>query len=281
MRILYHQAEDIPCMHSYEIKRGFLELGHEVFSNLVNQEGVQPEDGGIYDITVVSTSGARDNNFVPLGKYIYVDGRDTADRSPLHNGATVFKANGNREGALRLPACVDPAWLTPPSKKRKTQLSFLSGHGEHGRDEVMQWVKLRGGLVGSVDDVDIKPVNPKHSAVHCNVFSPKYYAALKDTVASINAPGGGVMTKRFFEIIASGCVCLNYVPLDYYQSTNNILDALPDDIGFPREAVLNFSTKLEFADCLKRVSPDLARETYKWAKRWTYKEKAQYILKYA
>lgn len=278
-KILFYQSADVACMQTHDLLMGFNELGHEVHSNILNYPFLRPIGrDNEFDYQFVSTSGALCLPYYPKGRYAFIDGRDTnwIEQGQLERADVYFKTNSVSHRVRKLPTCVDPKWLKEPGE-RSIKCSFMTGHGERGRDKVIEWCK-KAGVKLDLELDDRKALNPIYPAESCNIYSQKYHDVLQDCEAAINAPGGGVMTKRFFEAMASGCALLNFVPERYHQETANILDTIPDSLNFPKEAVLNFSNEKELKEALNNISIENAQKTYEWAKSWTFKEKAAYVL---
>lgn len=253
-------------MHSHDIMLGLHLLGHEVQSNIDNYLFIQPPKD--WDLKIVSTTG---NNPAKLQDCdAFIDGRDQEDIQTEFNGVPYFKTNG-KEG-IKLPSCVNPEVFTAPEVPRHREAVFLSGHLSFGREELNKIIAAE--YVDGVAD----RLNSHYLASSCNIYSTEYLSVLANTRITVNAPGGGVNTKKFFESIAQGCLVLNYIPLNYHQEVKDILEIIPEELNFPKHAIMNFTTKEEYEAIMKDPPLELARLTYDWSKTWTAKEKAKYVL---
>lgn len=265
MKIYYHQATNDYCMHSHDIMLGLYLLGHEVQSNIQNYLFLEPPKD--WDLKIVSTTG--NNVAMPQDCDALIDGRDQED-TILGVNVPYFKTNGKH--GIKLPSCVNPEVFTSPEVPRNRDVIFLTGHMSFGREQ------LQDIIAGEYVEHVPQKLNPNYVASSCNIYSTEYLDVLADTRVTINAPGGGVNTKKFFESIAQGCLVLNFIPEDYHQEVSNILDIIPDELNFPKDAVINFKTKKEFDEIMADPPLYLARKTFDWSKTWTPKEKAQYVL---
>lgn len=265
MKIYYYQTSDCYCMISHALMLGLHQLGHEVQSNIDNYPFLKPAVK--WDLKVVSTNGNMPALYQDCD--VFVDGRDQEDVLTDFQYNKYFKSNG--DFGIKLPTCVNPQIYYSPNTPRTRKVSFLSGHTTFGREDVNKWVTAE-----FIDDTPL-PVVDRYAGISCNMYSPKYYQVLADSKISINAPGGGTNTKKFFEIMAAGCLTLNYIPRDYPRNPD-ILKLIPSEIDFPFDAVLNFSSKEELDEILKDPPYELAWKTYEFAKRWSPINLAEYFL---
>lgn len=265
-KIYYHQAADVYCMASHILLTGFYQLGHEVQSNILNYPFIKPIDNP--DLRLSGTSGNMKADYTPCDAFI--DGRDQEDMQQEYMGGIYFKSNG--AGGIKLPACTMPERYVSPEAPRSNKIVFLAGHTDFGREY------LKDIIEASFIDGDNRPLVPQYPAESCNMYSAKYYDALADAKISVNAPGGSANTKKFQEIMASGCLTLNFIPPTYHQATPDVLDLIPPELNFPRHAVLNFHNKEEFDEIMKNPPVHLAWETFRWAQSWNPRTAATYVL---
>ncbi len=267
MKIYYDQAADVYCQMSHALLQGFHQLGHEVQSNVYNYPFIKSIDNP--DVRIASTSGNISALYMPCD--IFIDGRDQADiQTDFQDHPLYFKSNGSEK--LKLPACMMPQKYVSPEAPRTTEIIFLAGHSDFGREHLQEIIPA------SFVDGDNLPLVPQYPATSCNMYSAKYYDALASAKISVNAPGGSANTKKFHEITSHGCLTLNFIPPTYHQTTPDVLDLIPEDLNFPRHAVLNFRNKDEFDQIMKDPPYHLAWETFEWAMNWNPKAMASYVL---
>lgn len=267
MKIYYDQAADVYCQMSHALLQGFHQLGHEVQSNVYNYPFIKSIDKP--DVRIVSTSGNISALYQPCDAFI--DGRDQEDMQFEFLNHLYFKSNGNQ--GIKLPACMMPQKYVSPEAPRTNEIIFLAGHSDNGREH------LKGIIEASFVDGGNLPLVPQYDAVSCNMYSSKYYEALANSRISVNAPGGSANTKKFQEITSHGCLTLNFIPPTYHQATPDVLDLIPEELNFPRHAVLNFRTKDEFDQIMKDPPYHLAWESFAWALNWNPKAMATYVLR--
>lgn len=288
MNIGYVQSADVYCMHSNDLLVGFHELGHRIFSNVLNYSFLESYGDEDIHCMFVSTTGNLYSFDSPDYEYFFfIDGRDSAEVEwDMYERSTLyFKTNLMDEGSKFrfLPSCTsNEQSKLVADRPRTNRLVFLSGHNFFGRDKVYEWMEKHPQYMHGFKRGDALPLNSNYPTQSCNTFSPEYYDTLNRSLMAINAPGEGVNTKKFFEIIAAGCFCLNYAPRLYRQKKSNILDIIPKELSFPRDCVFTFSDFSELDDFLAHESEDeisrKAKVTQEWAMKWTQKAKAVYVL---
>jgi hypothetical protein len=312
--VYYFQANDEFCMHTNDLIEGMKNLTIQIFSNIPNYDDIiETNDYFQGDMLIVSTSGntnVKEKYF--KRDYYFIDGRDCAllDNWHLLRSNQYFKTNYDKKFCLflrnkvnLLPSCTDQKSLqyVHIRNQRDIDISFLSGNKLNGRQDILYWLKdfiLRYpnyNLITNSILENAKPINKRYSAQYCNIITPSYYKTLSNSYISINAPGGGVNTKKFFEIISCGSLCFNYVNKDYRPKYNNImnytpktngniLNILPPQIGFPKDSIINFSSKLELFEKLrfylenKEHIFEKVPKSLQFSKEWTQLEKAKYLL---
>jgi len=312
--VYYLQANDEFCMHTNDLFEGFKKLSIQIFSNLPNYDDIV-ETQNYYqgDILIVSTTGntnVKEKYF--KRNYYFIDGRDCALLNNWHllRSNQYFKTNYDKKFCLflrnkvnLLPSCTDFDSLKYIKfrNQRDIDISFLSGNKLNGRQDIFFWMndfKLKYpnyNLNTQSVFENTEPINKRYSAQYCNIITPSYYKVLSNSYISINAPGGGVNTKKFFEIMSSGSLCFNYINKDYKPKYNNImnyipktngniLNIIPPHIGFPKDSIINFSSKLELFDKIRYYLENKEKifekvtKSLQFAKEWTQLEKAQYLL---
>jgi len=299
------------CMHTYHMLDGLNKLGIKIYSNHANYPYIiYSNDLTLGDILITSTSGnLRDfagKSHIPKlpRKSYHIDGTDFATAGvDGFDSIETFKTNLDKslqpskmQDWHYLPSCVeDPQIPFVRETERDIDISFYSAHQQCGRDVIYEWLKeYAEGTPGvridtDVDFMAVAPINPSYPMGSCNTISPGYYEKLNRSYISINAPGGGVNTRKFFENIAAGCIPLNYVPENYagigHTTTNgDILKIIPDGIGFPETLVPSFRTAKQLFSELDRLlvqrDNDIGKMLQEWGlNQWTTKQKAEYFIK--
>ena len=302
-QIYYHQTNDQYDLNSDELFLGFNDLGYKIHSNIQSYPFINTNNIDNC-IRLVSTSANDECPAIEFPKpYYYLDGRDRDEINKFHldRCSLYFMSNLAEEYTPNtkikfLPFCVENSQIKHlKNVTRDIDVSFITGHLTNGRDLITQWVNnfknkySQYKIFNSSIWTNLITINPHYTKHYTNIVSLDYFDLLNRSKISINAPGGngGVNTKRFYEILAAGCVCLNYVPLNYPQKLNNILNIIPNDINCPKDLICNFSSESELHKILNNIIPlyyengidKLTNKTKEWALNWTCKDKALYIMK--
>jgi hypothetical protein len=96
MKIYFYRASDTFWPFNDAVIRGFIELGHEVFSNVpyppIIERAVKLRDSDKYEAIIVATNAGDDTDFYPDRPYIFLESIHTQSGKPF-NKIQLSRAN--------------------------------------------------------------------------------------------------------------------------------------------------------------------------------------------